>query len=179
MPTVRAVIALSTFFASKLKVKGSMSTKTGRAPQARIASTAAAPSPRPPNNCIDSGGVTGCERSLDGTPRVLGRGSRERAVQVLGRRHRAPAVENAACVRQGQHARLEVALRMLDLPVRPPLQELEVAPVQVDADPVVPLESVEGIGIDVVAVDRDHAIRTVRRRGHVLEEVPAVASLPA
>ena len=40
-------------------------------------------------------GVAGRERSLDGTPCVLGCGSRERALQVLGRRHRAPAVENA------------------------------------------------------------------------------------
>ena len=45
--------------------------------------------------------------------------SGECALQDSGRPHRAPAEEHAACARQGQHARREVALRMLDLPVRP------------------------------------------------------------
>lgn len=63
------------------------------------------------------------------------RGACQRTVQVLGRRYRAPAVEYAARVGQGQNAGLEVAFRMFDLPVRAAPQELQVTPVGVERQP--------------------------------------------
>ena len=66
---------------------------------------------------------------------MASRGPRERSVQVFGGRYRTPAVEYAASVRQGQNARLEVAFRMLDLPVRAALQEFQVTSVGIEREP--------------------------------------------
>ena len=81
------------------------------------------------------GGVTCGKRCFDGAPGVTSRGPRERPAQVFGGRYRTPAVEYAARLRQGQDARLEIAFRMLDLPVRATLQEFQVTSVDIEREP--------------------------------------------
>ena len=66
---------------------------------------------------------------------MASRGARECSIQVFGGGDRAPAIEYPACVRQGQNARLEEALRVFDLPVRAAPQELEVTPVGIECEP--------------------------------------------
>ena len=79
--------------------------------------------------------IIGRERRLDGGPDVLGGRARGGALKVFGGRHRPPAVEHTACFRQGQYARLEETLRMFDFPIRPALEEFEVALIRIEGEP--------------------------------------------
>ena len=67
---------------------------------------------------------------------MTSRGPRECSVQVFSGRYRTPPVENTARVRQGENARLEIAFRVFDLPVRAPLQEFQVTSIGIERKPV-------------------------------------------